>query len=133
MNIYVFGNPDVVVDNKPFDFLEKLKADFPGVNFVIVKPNEDVPFDERKDVVILDTVMGLKKVTILDESSIDKLKHDSRASVHDYDLGFQLKYLKKIGKIGKVTIIGLPMNESISYDSIHSICKKLVAQDIHGS
>jgi hypothetical protein len=53
--------------------------------------------------------------------------------VHDFDLGFQLKYLQKIGKLGEVTIIGLPINKTPDYLRIQSILRKLVAQDIQGS
>jgi hypothetical protein len=48
-------------------------------------------------------------------------------------LGFQIKYLKKIGKLGKVTIVGLPMQGELDYLRIQSIFKKLVAQEMQGS
>jgi Ni,Fe-hydrogenase maturation factor len=137
MKVYVFGNIDVGVDNKPLLYLPLLKKDFPGINFVEIKPNQDLPFEndvENEDTFyIFDTVEGLSEIKILDESSIDKLSRTANSSVHDYDLGFQLKYLKKLGKINKIKILGIPMNMDIPYNSFHSSFKKFVAQDIQGS
>lgn len=91
MTVYVFGNPDVINDT---------------IDIKFVKPNDDVEFD-CKNPVILDTVAGLKKVTVFNNiNAIEKFKS---LTVHDFDLGFQLKYLKKIGKIKGATIIGVPM------------------------
>jgi hypothetical protein len=55
------------------------------------------------------------------------------SSVHDFDLGFQLLYLKKLGKLKNFLIIGIPMKGEINYLRIQSILRKLVAQDIQGS
>jgi hypothetical protein len=44
--VYVFGNPDIDIDNKPFLYLENLKNDFPQIGFVTVKPNEDLPVED---------------------------------------------------------------------------------------
>lgn len=105
--------------------------------FLEIGPNEDLPIDtsdeEKDEIFIVDTVEGLSEIKILDESAIDKLSCTANSSVHDYDLGFQLKYLKKLGKINKIKILGIPMNKEISYSSFHSSFKKFVAQDIHGS
>jgi hypothetical protein len=53
--------------------------------------------------------------------------------VHDFDLAFQLRYLKKLGKLGEVTIIGIPQEGEIDYLRIQSIFRKLVAHDMQGS
>jgi Ni,Fe-hydrogenase maturation factor len=68
----------------------------------------------------------LRTIKILDERYIDRLSCASNASVHDYDLGFQLKYLKKLGKIKIVRILGIPMEKDIPYSSFHSSFKKFV-------
>jgi Ni,Fe-hydrogenase maturation factor len=133
MDVYVFGNEDVPGDNISFKIVKKLKDKLKQINFIIVKPNEDLPFaGEKKRVVILDTVEGLEKITEI--TDIDKFVLPPRSTVHDFDLSFQLKYLKKIGHLGEVHIIGLPMQEEkINYFLIQSILRKLVAQDMHGS
>ena len=133
MVINVFGNKDVTMDAVAFEVANKLRNDFPAVDFIEINPNEDVPFDNGEDIYLMDVVRGIPDVKILDDSWVDKLIHTESSSVHDYDLGFQLKYLKKLGKLGKVTIIGLPYGKPAVYSSIHSTVKKLVAQDIQGS
>jgi hypothetical protein len=77
--------------------------------------------------------MGIDEVTLLTEKDIDKLIISPRTTTHDYDLGFQLKYLTKIGRLKNIFIIGLPQNGHIDYDLIHSILRKLVAHDMQGS
>jgi hypothetical protein len=79
-----------------------------AISFVFVKSNEDVPFVNERHVVILDTVQGLQDVTLDEGDRIDGLTLFPRGSVHDFDLAFQLRYLKKLNKPGEVTIIGLP-------------------------
>ena len=111
MNIYVFGNVDVPEDNLAFIVADKLRGAIPQIKFVKVKPNEDLPFIGKKRVVILDAIEGIEKITELKNADLDKLVLSKSLTVHDFDLGFQLKYLKKIGKLGKVTIIGLPMRK----------------------
>lgn len=133
MKVYVFGNEDLPDDNRALETANKLSADFDNVQFVRVKPNEDLPFADEERVIIMDTVYGIKNTEVLSSKDLDKLKLSPRASVHDFDLGWQLKYLKKLGKLGEVTIIGLPMKKEIDYSRVHSIFKKLVAQDIQGS
>jgi Ni,Fe-hydrogenase maturation factor len=133
MKVYVFGNEDLAEDKCAFEVAGKLTGKIENVDFAKVKPNEDVPFIDEKFVVILDAVQGIEKVTEIKDDDLDKLILPPRSSVHDFDLGFQLRYLKKIGKLGKVTIIGLPMQEEIDYFLIQSILRKLVAQETQGS
>ncbi len=133
MKVYVFGNTDVLIDNSAILAAKKLENKIPGVSFVFIKPNEDVPFIDEKKVVILDAVQGIKQVELIEGDDIDRLILPSRGSVHDFDLGFQLKYLKKLGKLGEVFIIGLPQEGENDYFRIQSILRKLVAHDMHGS
>ena len=133
MKVYVFGNKDLELDNKALIAQKKLGAIFPQIEFVEVEPNADLPFERDRQVYIMDTVEGIEEPTLIEDSDLDKLINSSSVSVHDFDLGFQLKYLKKLGKLGNVTIIGLPMEKKIDYLRIQSIFKKLVAQDIQGS
>lgn len=133
MNIYVFGNKDIKKDNIPFRFLNKLSKNNTDLNFIVIKPNEDVPFENVDKVIILDTIYGINDLTVFDESDIEKLSLFKSVSVHDFDLGFQLKYLKKLGKLKKIIIVGLPQNKKLNYERIHSTLRKLVAQDMQGS
>lgn len=133
MKVYIFGNEDVVCDNLPLQIVEDLKKDFGEIEFVFVKPNDDLPFVDEKRVIILDTVYGIDQVELIEDRDLVNLHLSPRGSVHDFDLAFQLKYLKKLGKLGDVCIIGLPQGKEIDYLRIQSILRKLVAQDMHGS
>lgn len=133
MTIYVFGNQDIPEDNAVFTVTRKLQKSFPQINFIFVPPNQDLPFTGQAHVILLDTVRGLSEATLLTEADIDKLSVNKSVTAHDYDLGFQLKYLKKLNKLGKVTIIGVPQNAQVNYERIQSIVRKLVAQDMQGS
>lgn len=131
--VYVFGNEDVTEDNHPFLLCEKLSSDFPELDFVKIAPNADLPFADQEKVIIFDTIQGISTIRIFHEQDLKHLVLSPRTSVHDFDLGFQLKFLMKIGKLTHITLIGLPMGVDIPYDSIHETFKKLVAQDMQGS
>ena len=133
MNVYVFGNKYVAEDKGAIEVAGELEGTIEGISFVFVNPNEDAPFVNERHVVILDTVQGLKDVALLEGDQIDKLILSPRGSVHDFDLTFQLRYLKKLGKLGDVTLIGIPQKGEVDYLLIKSIFRKLVAQDMQGS
>lgn len=136
MKVYIFGNRDYQPDAKALDVADKLKSTYRSLSdleFIEVKPNQDVPFVGEKRVVIMDVVEGIDQVTLITQNNLHKLILPPRSSAHEYDLGFQLKYLLKLKKLNKITILGLPARGRINYNSIHSIFKKLVAQDMQGS
>lgn len=133
MNVYVFGNEDCQEDNLVFKVVKKLQGKIKDVQFVVVEPNEDLPFTDENQVIIIDTAQGINKVEILSESDLDKLISSPKGSVHDFDLNFQLKYLKKLGRLKKIKIIALPYRRKINYPLIQAILRKLVAQDMQGS
>jgi Ni,Fe-hydrogenase maturation factor len=133
MKVYVFGNEYIAKDKRAIDVARELEDTVEGISFVFVKPNEDVPFVDERRVVILDTVQGIEDVALIEGDRIDGLILSPRGSVHDLDLAFQLKYLKKLNKLGEVTIIGIPQEGEVDYLRIQSILRKLVAHDMQGS
>lgn len=133
MNVYVFGNEYVAEDKRAVEVARELEDTVEGVSFVFVSPNEDVPFVDEPRVVILDTVQGLQDVAVVGGDGIDELLLSPRGSVHDFDLAFQLRYLKKLGKLGEVTVIGIPQEGELDHLLIRSILRKLVAHDMQGS
>jgi Ni,Fe-hydrogenase maturation factor len=133
MTIYVFGNPDHPQDSLTLIAADRLKKDFPEIDFHPIAPGDDLPLPDKSRLIIMDVIQGIRQPTILTDSQLNKLSLSPRTSTHDYDLGFQLKYLKKLKKLKTLTIIALPPIRPIDYPSLHSIFKKLVAQDIHGS
>lgn len=133
MKVYVFGNEDEAIDSNAIKAASKLKTTFAECEFVFVKPNEDLPFADEERVIILDNVQGINSVELFEDFDPGKLINNPRGSVHDFDLGFQLKYLKKLGKLGEVVLIAVPMDGEPDYLRIQSILRKLVAQDMQGS
>ena len=133
MNVYVFGNEYVEEDKRAIEVARDLEDTVEGISFVLVDPNEDVPFVDEPRVVVLDTVQGIRDVALLEGVGIDGLLLSPRGSVHDFDLAFQLRYLKKLSKLGELTVIGIPQKGKLDYLRIKSILRKLVAQDMQGS
>ena len=132
MKVYIFGNEDLKEDGLAFKVAKKLKNKIEKVSFIKVMPNADLPFTDEKFTVIMDTAFGIDEITEI--TDLDNFKLSSSSTVHDFDLAFQLKYLRKIGRLGRVLVIALPMNkEKIDYLRIQSILRKLVAQDMQGS
>ena len=133
MNVYVFGNEYVAEDQRAIEVARELEGAIEGISFVFVNPNEDVPFVDQRLSVILDTVEGIQDVALVEGDRIDGLVLSPRGSVHDFDLAFQLRYLRKLGKLGELTIIGIPQEGEVDYLRIQSILRKLVAHDMQGS
>jgi len=103
--IHIFGNPLLDFDNLPLKIAPKLRKTFPEINFVSADPSENLePIDG--ELIIIDTVEGAKKVVVIDD--LEKIQTEKIFSLHDFDLGFNLKLLQKIGKLKKVKIIGIP-------------------------
>jgi Ni,Fe-hydrogenase maturation factor len=105
-NVYVLGNLLVEADSLPIKILPKLKSSILNVNFIELDPTENLPQEDH--LVIIDTILGIDKITILKD--INKIESQKLCSLHDCDLGFNLKLMKKMGKIKDVTIIGVPSN-----------------------
>ena len=102
--IYALGNPLLKEDSLPLKILPKLRERFKGVVFKELDPSENLP--EEEHLVIVDTIINCNNVCVLKD--IDKIATEPRYSLHDFDLGFSLKLMKKLGKINDVTIIGVP-------------------------
>lgn len=106
--IYIFGNPLLPYDSLPIELAPELAKTFSNFNFVIQDPNENLKPDNG-ELIIIDTIMGIDKVIVINDiDQIDKIESSPTYSLHDFDLGFNLKLLKKIGQLKKVTILGMP-------------------------
>jgi Ni,Fe-hydrogenase maturation factor len=133
MRVYLFGNEYVAEDKRAIEVARELEGAVDGISFVLVGPNEDVPFVDERRVVILDTVRGIREVTLVEGEEVDGFILAPRGSVHDFDLAFQLRYLKKLDRLGDVSLIGIPQEGEVDYLRIQSILRKLVAHDMQGS
>lgn len=112
MKVYVFGNTDAPEDGRAVEVAQRLEGTMNDVSFVFVGPNEEVPFADEGRVVILDTVSGIRDVVLIPDGELDGFVLSPRATLHDFDLAFQLKYLRKIGRLGEVAdhepVVGQP-------------------------
>ena len=132
MKVLVFGNPFLENDSLPLRLLSKLRERFSDIEFKEVDPTEGLE-SEGRDLVIIDSVEGIDEVVEID--SIGRLHTNRVCSMHDFDLAYNLKLLKKVGKIDSVRIIGVPMGigEDEALNQIQSILRKWAAQDMQGS
>ena len=106
MIVYVFGNLDLDFDSIPCSILPRLKEKFPKIEWRTKDPNElDVYANDS--LIIIDTVKGINKVDVIDATDISVNK--KMITVHDFDLFFYLKLIKKIKKNIGIYIIGIPM------------------------
>jgi hypothetical protein len=92
MKVYVFGYEYVAEDKRAIEVARELEGAIEGISIVFVNPNEDVPFVDQRQAVILDTVEGIQDVALVEGDRIDGLVLSPRGSVHDFDLAFQLRY-----------------------------------------
>lgn len=86
--------------------MPRLIKRFPSITFKEFDPNENLE-QEGKDLNIIDAVEGIGRVTLI--TDIDVIRQPKALSMHDFDLGYNLKLLKKLGLIDSVRIFGVPM------------------------
>ncbi len=97
----------VVKDTLAVTVAKRLADDFPEISFIHLDPNEEI---NDRDITLLDVAYGIKKVSIIED--LDKLSIGKKVSLHDYDVAFSLKLMKKIGMIRKIRIIAIPIGYS---------------------
>ena len=128
MNCYVFGNSLIKEDSLPLKIIDRLRSIFPEIIFITVDPNEDFPPKDEKKLLIIDTIINIKKPSVFTIDDLEKVKK-TPVSPHDYDLLFHLFLAKKLGKIESAQIIGLPnqisQDEAVKQTSI--LLKKIIA------
>lgn len=132
MKIYVFGNPLVKEDSISLQLLPHLKKSFPQINFLVVDPNENFPSENEKSLIILDTVMGIKKPTLLEIKGFEEKKKNP-TSQHDYDLLLHLLLLKKMKKIESAKIIGIPPNfkgRTLLVEHVNNLISTLLSENV---
>jgi Ni,Fe-hydrogenase maturation factor len=103
-NVYIFGNPDLEMDSLPIRLIPRLKQLYPDIDFVLKDPNEE--WDIPEEMTIIDTAVGVDGVTVFDD--LESFASVPRLSMHDYDALTNLRYMKKLGKLKRVKIIGVP-------------------------
>ena len=104
--ILVFGNPLIKQDSIALIVAKELEGKIKGVTFKEISSISELE-QIGDELGCLDVIQEGKKVAIF---GIENIKSGNVFSSHDFDLGFELKLLKKLGKIKSAKIIGIPMN-----------------------
>ncbi|MCL4338570.1 hypothetical protein M1271_02700 [Patescibacteria group bacterium] len=108
--VYYLGNQTYKNDNTVFLFIPLLKKKFPHVKFIHLDPTEEInPFHLKDGFTLIDTVYGIKRVTVF--HNLDNFSLSPRVTVHDYDLPIDIGILTKLGKIKKILLIGIPRDK----------------------
>lgn len=123
MKIFVVGNSLLEEDNLPVKLLPKLRTHFPEIEFIEWDPTENIP--QENPLILLDTVQGIEGVHMFED--LDEFKKHKLVSPHDYDLLFELKLQKKLGKLEKIVIIGL--SEGVKFSRITSVISEIISQN----
>ena len=106
MTVYCLGNETEIKDRLPLKIIPLLKNELREINFTKYDPTEELPYKEK--LVLIDTVLGIKKVTVF--TSLSSFSPPPNITVHDYDLYLDLSLRKKLKSFSDFIIIGLPSN-----------------------
>lgn len=126
MKVLVFGNFLVKKDNLVLKLIPKLSKLFPKIEFKEFDPTESLENEiENKTLHILDMAVGIREIVELGFEDIDRLEA-SGSGMHDFDLNYNLKLLKKMEMIDDIKIIAVPVeiNEREAINQIGEILSK---------
>ncbi|MCX6772151.1 MAG: hypothetical protein NTV88_00055 [Candidatus Micrarchaeota archaeon] len=125
MKVLVFGNPLAKIDSAAVKIAKKLGGKMPEIEFKPFDAAEDLEH-EGEELFILDAVVGLEKPRLV---TLDELELSANPlSLHGFDLMWTLLLLKKLGKIKKATIIGVPAKKPMrdSLPDVERLLKELL-------
>ncbi len=106
-----FGTKNIEGDHLANDVAKEIKKDFPGVDFAsCYDPSDILNYHDYDRIFIIDVIKGIDDVIAIDDLSI--LKKRKIFTGHDFDVGFFLKIIDRLGKGDKIKIIGLPFDEN---------------------
>lgn len=123
--IYVFGNSDHPQDNIAIAVAEKLASELPNYRFIrsytVDQFDNENHANRNAPFIILDAAKGIDDVQVLND--LDSVHNKPTTTLHDFDIGFELRLLKKLGKIQSVQIIAIPldMETSVAAKKVRSI------------
>jgi len=129
--VFVFGNPLIREDSIALRTAKELKGEIKGIIFeeiVELDELEKTKKEEWKNIVLMDCAEGIKSVQLI---PLERIKKQKIFSLHDFDLGLYLQLKQKIGEIGKVKIIGIPlgMQEEKAAEQTKKLLKRLFKVD----
>ncbi|HEU4481825.1 MAG TPA: hypothetical protein VFR65_02110 [Nitrososphaeraceae archaeon] len=121
--VLVFGNRLVEKDKLPLELIPYLTKKFPEIEFKEFDSIEDLQ-NEGSVIYIIDSVENIENVTII--YNIDQIEiSNSLYTIHDMDLGYMLKLMKKVNMIDKVIIFGIPINTLSKIEILNQLEEKI--------
>ena len=125
MNCYICGNEVVTQDALPVLLIPLISRSFPSLTVIHIDPTEN--FFPENGSILIDSVEGISMCRVYD--SIDQFVTTRTASVHDYDLGFELQLLKKLHKLEAIWIIGVPQHAHIRevWTDVYAIIRQILS------
>jgi hypothetical protein len=120
--IYLCGNSLLPFDRLPLRLKPELIKALPQFEFIEIDPTENL-HPINGNLTIIDTVLDIDQVMVF--TDIDQIKNSPKYSMHDFDLGFNLKLLQKIGELKKVAIYGIPptLSEEVALSQLITLLK----------
>lgn len=104
--VLIFGS-EFGEDRIAFEVAKRLEKEFAAkAKFVFASDLAAKEFSGRK-LVAIDAAAGIRKAKLLD--NLDSISAKPGLSSHGFDLGFQLKLLKKARRLDSVKIIAIPL------------------------
>ncbi len=121
--VLVFGNRLVEKDKLPLELIPYLTKKFPEIEFKEFDSIEDLQ-NEGSVIYIIDSVENIENVTII--YNIDQIEISNNFyTIHDMDLGYMLKLMKKVNMIDKVIIFGIPINTLSKIEILNQLKEKI--------
>lgn len=121
--VLVFGNRLVEKDKLPLELIPYLTKKFPEIEFKEFDSIEDLQ-NEGSVIYIIDSVENIENVTII--YNIDQIEISNNFyTIHDMDLGYMLKLMKKVNMIDKVIIFGIPINTLSKIEILNQLEEKI--------
>lgn len=109
--VFIAGNSYNRADSTPVRLLPYLVSSFPDIEFEVFDPTEDPDFATGKKIILIDTVLGIKNVTLF--KNLNSFLLSPRVTPHDFDFAVSLPLLLKLKKVAKVLIIGVPSGRKL--------------------
>ncbi|HEX6646834.1 MAG TPA: hypothetical protein VF047_06615 [Nitrososphaeraceae archaeon] len=110
-------------DKLPLELIPYLTKKFPEIEFKEFDSIEDLQ-NEGSVIYIIDSVENIENVTII--YNIDQIEiSNSLYTIHDMDLGYMLKLMKKVNMIDKVIIFGIPINTLSKIEILNQLEEKI--------
>lgn len=121
--VLVFGNRLINKDSVPLMLIPKLKKEFPDIDFVEFDSIEDIE-NEGSIIYILDSIENIDKVTIIKD--IDRIEISKHLyTMHDMDLGYTLKLMKKVNMVDEIVIFGIPIKGITKSEILNQLKEKI--------